>query len=153
MAGTLALVWWARSGCFWWLIAAVACGTASLWTVDAATVVYPFTPLVVWLGVDGAAARRRAMWGSALWLAAAMPYYATLAMFLRDGSGYAAQAIVAGSWPARLVRLAELVLLNFTPWEWAFSRHAWFAPLPAARRQPARPPTREESTAPPCAAP
>ncbi len=43
-------------------------------------------------------ARRRAMWGSALWLAAAMPYYATLAMFLRDGSGYAAHAVVSGSW-------------------------------------------------------
>ena len=69
--------------------------------------------------------------GAGLWLAAAMPYYVTLAMFLRDRQRLRRDAIVAGTLAGAAVRLAELVVLNFTPWEWAFSRRAWFASLPS----------------------
>jgi hypothetical protein len=131
LAGALALVRWSQSGCGAWLVAALVFGNASLWTVDAATAVYPFTPLLALLAVDDASGRRRVMWGTALWLGTAVPYFAILAAFLGDTGGYAAQAIVAGTWLERLERGAELVILNFTPWEWAFWRRPWFVSPPS----------------------
>ncbi len=138
LAGALALVRWSQTGRAAWLVAALLCGSASLWTVDAATAVYPFTPILAFLAVDDTSARRRAMWAMVLWLGTAVPYYVTLATFLGDSRGYAAQAIVAGSWLERVQRGLELVVLNFTPWEWAFARRSWFASPPSVIGLPVR---------------
>ncbi|MGH7786486.1 MAG: hypothetical protein ACRERC_06435 [Candidatus Binatia bacterium] len=131
LAGAFALVRWSREGGPGWLAAAIVLGNASLWTIDAAALVHPLTPLLALLACDDPAMRRRAVWGGGLWLASAVPYYSHLLAFLTETSGYVAHAVVAAPWSARLERAVELFFLNFAPWRWGPGRPNWFRPPPA----------------------
>ncbi len=115
-----------------WLAAGVVTGTASLWTVDAATTLYPFMPVLVWLMATDEAGRRRAHTAAVLWWLAAVPYYVTFIAFLGDSSSYASVAILDTPWWHRTARLVLLVLQNVTPWRWASARPDWFGHLETA---------------------
>ncbi len=138
LLGALALVRWTAGGRMAWLALALLSGTASLWTIDAAATVHPFTPLLAGVVCDGPAARRRLAWGTALWWLCAAPYYGSFLVFLLDSGGYAAQAVGPSSWPDRGRRLIDLVSYNVTPWGWAFARPQWFPAPPLSVSWPAR---------------
>lgn len=128
--GAIGLTLWSRHGRMGWLACGLASGTASLWTIDAATTIYPFTPLLAYLAAGSPEGRRRARTAAAWWLALAVPYYVLVAAFLTDDSGYAAVAVLDRPWWHRSARLALLVLNNVTPWRWATARGEWFGPSP-----------------------
>jgi hypothetical protein len=128
LIGLLGLIRWTESGRHGWLIVALTFGTASLWTIDAAATVHPFTPLLAWLGARDRDARRRLRLATVAWWACAAPYYVVFLRFLGDPASYAADAIVPSSWEDRLLRLGDLFAYNFRPWVWAFWRPQWYAP-------------------------
>jgi hypothetical protein len=129
LIGALCLVRWTATGHRWWLMTALAGGTASLWTLDAAATVHPLTPLLAWAVARSPESRRRLFVGAAAWWACAVPYYIAFLTFLADSTGYAADAIVPSSWTDRILRLADLFAYNFQPWVWAFARPQWYAPV------------------------
>lgn len=129
-AGALGLVAFTAGRHPAWLVAGVTAGIASLWTVDAATTLYPFTPLLAWAMATDAGGRRRALLAAVPWWLAAAPYYVAFAAFLGDGTSYASVAILDTPWWHRAARLTLLVLQNVTPWRWASARPDWFGPLP-----------------------
>lgn len=130
VAGALGLVRWARRGGRVALVMGLAAGSASLWTIDAATTVYPFTPLLAWLAADDDAGRRRAIRAALVWWVVAIPYYVLFVGFLFDDASYAATAVLDRPWWHRVGRLALLVAHNVMPWRWALARGEWFGPTP-----------------------
>ncbi|MFN7976667.1 MAG: hypothetical protein U0P30_00935 [Vicinamibacterales bacterium] len=130
VSGVLGLLRWARFGGRLAFAAALVCGTASLWTIDAATTVYPIVPLLGYLAADDDAGRRRATRLAWTWWLVAVPYYVLFVAFLLDTDSYAATAVLDRPWWHRLARLALLVLHNVTPWRWAWARGEWFGPMP-----------------------
>lgn len=135
LGGALALIQWTRSGSMPWLLAAMCGGAASLWTVDAAALVHPITPIVAMVCVDRPQ-RRRLVIGTLAWWLAAVPYYVVFVPFLSDVHGYAGTALQHTTWPERAWRGWDLVRLNVTPWSWAYARTPWFATPPGAAIRP-----------------
>jgi hypothetical protein len=130
VAGALGLVLWARHGGRIALALGVMAGTASLWTIDAATTVYPFTPLVAWLAAADGTGRRRAGVAALVWWVVAIPYFVLFVGFLFDDASYAAIAVLDRPWWHRLARLVLLVAHNVMPWRWGLARGEWFGPTP-----------------------
>lgn len=130
MSGVLGLLRWARFGGRVAFAAALACGTASLWTIDAATTVYPLVPLLGYLVADDERGRDRAKRMTWAWWLVAAPYYVLFVVFLFDTSSYAAVAMVDRPWWHHVARLGLLVLHNLAPWRWALARGEWFGPSP-----------------------
>lgn len=128
--GVLGLLRWARFGGPMAFTAAIVCGTASLWTIDAATTVYPLVPLLGYLAADDEAGRHRAKRLAWAWWLVALPYYALFVAFLIAPDSYAAVAVLDRPWWHRLARLALLVAHNALPWRWALARGEWFGPTP-----------------------
>ncbi len=130
VAGALGLVLWARHGGRFALAFGLVAGSASLWTIDAATTVYPFTPLIAWLAASDDAGRRRTRVATLVWWALALPYYSLFLQFVLDDSSYAAIAVLDRPWWHRVARLVLLVTHNVMPWRWALARGEWFGPTP-----------------------
>lgn len=128
--GAIGLTLWSRFGARWALVFGLITGTASLWTIDAATTIYPLTPLLAYLAATDADGRRRARTAGVWWLALAVPYYALFVAFIFDDTGYAGVALLDRPWWHRAARLALLVLNNVAPWRWATARGEWFGPSP-----------------------
>jgi len=128
--GAIGLTLWSRHGARWALAFGLVTGTASLWTIDAATTLYPFTPLLAWLAATDGTGRRRARTAGLWWLALSVPYYALFVSFIFDDTGYAGVALLDRPWWHRLARLTLLVLNNVAPWRWATARGEWFGPSP-----------------------
>ena len=118
LLGVIGLALWTIRGRLGWLLLGLLAGTASLWTQDSAATVHPLTPVLFYLaargGTGGPVARRRAAWGTVLWWAVALPYYATFLPFLADDTGYAGVAFVSSTWTARAIRTWDLPA-PFTP--------------------------------------
>lgn len=130
MSGVLGLLRWARFGGGLSFVAALVCGTASLWTIDSATTVYPLMPLLGYLAADDERGRARAKRMAWAWWLAALPYYGLFVRFLFDTSSYAAVAMIDRPWWHHVARLGLLVLHNLMPWRWALARGEWFGPSP-----------------------
>lgn len=130
MSGVLGLLRWARFGGRLAFVAALVCGTASLWTIDSATTVYPLVPLLGYLVADDERGRARAKRMAWAWWLVAAPYYVLFVVFLFDPGSYAAVAMVDRPWWHHLARLGLLVLHNLAPWRWALARGEWFGPSP-----------------------
>lgn len=128
--GAIGLTVWSRHGARWALAFGLITGTASLWTIDAATTIYPLTPLLAFLAATDADGRRRARMAGVWWLVLSVPYYALFVSFLLDDAGYANVALLDRPWWHRVARLTLLVLNNVAPWRWATARGEWFGPSP-----------------------
>jgi hypothetical protein len=128
--GAIGLTLWSRHGARWALALGLITGTASLWTIDAATTIYPFTPLLAFLAATDADGRRRARTAGLWWLVLSVPYYALFVSFIFDDTGYAGVALLDRPWWHRAARLTLLVLNNVAPWRWATARGEWFGPSP-----------------------
>lgn len=128
--GAIGLTLWSRHGARWALAFGLITGTASLWTIDAATTIYPLTPLLAFLAATDADGRRRARTAGLWWLVLSVPYYALFVSFILDDTGYAGVALLDRPWWHRAARLTLLVLNNVAPWRWATARGEWFGPSP-----------------------
>ena len=128
--GAIGLTLWSRHGTQWALAFGLICGTASLWTIDAATTIYPLTPLLAFLAATDADGRRRARTAGLWWLVLSVPYYVLFVAFIFDDTGYAGVALLDRPWWHRAARLTLLVLNNVAPWRWATARGEWFGPSP-----------------------
>ena len=128
--GAIGLTLWSRQASRPALAIGLVAGTASLWTIDAATTIYPLTPLLAYLAATDDAGHRRARAAAAWWLVLAVPYYALFVAFLFDDSGYAGVALLDRPWWHRAARLTLLVLNNVAPWRWSTARGEWFGPTP-----------------------
>lgn len=128
--GAIGLTLWSRHGARWALAFGLVTGTASLWTIDAATTIYPLTPLLAFLAATDTDGRRRARTAGVWWLVLSVPYYVLFVSFVLDDTGYAGVALLDRPWWHRLARLTLLVLNNVTPWRWATARGEWFGPSP-----------------------
>lgn len=128
--GAVGLTLWSRYGARWALALGLVTGTASLWTIDAATTIYPLTPLLAFLAATDGEGRRRARRAGVWWLVLSVPYYALFVSFIFDDTGYAGVALLDRPWWHRAARLTLLVLNNVAPWRWATARGEWFGPSP-----------------------
>lgn len=124
LAAFCAAVRWIQRQSATWLVASVTLGQASLWTYDGSLPAYLLCPLLFW-----ASARRdtrtRAVVATVTWVGAVIPYGLVLTRFLTDPSSYASVALAKLTLSTRIVRTATLLMVDFSPWQWANARPVW----------------------------
>lgn len=130
---------WKRDGNVAWLLGSTLMVVISLWTVDVGLTALPILPVLILLAPPGGSGRdalRRIVALVASWGIATIPYLLTLIPAMASPSSYFRTATVEITLRGRAKETLKLWIANFTPWDWAFDRAAFFSRSPLEQPLP-----------------